>query len=144
MGLDYKKLASCIAEASKDPRHKVGAIVVDANGNVRSTGYNGAPRGVFDAAWRYEKPAKQFYISHAEENAIAQAARIGVPTDNCTMVIWGKTPCANCSRMIIQAGIKKVIFQKEDITESKYFESFKAAFCMLQEAGIDIQFFNGK
>lgn len=140
MGLNYQALAECVAKASKDPRHKVGAIIFDKHGNIRSTGYNGAPRGVEDSAKRYEKPLKQYYISHAEENAVVQAARMGQSTDDCCMLIWGKTPCANCARMIIQAGIKAVIFQKEDIAESNYAQSFKATFLMFKEAGVHITF----
>ena len=55
------------------------------------------------------------------------------------MLVWGKTPCANCARMIIQAGIKTVLFQAEDFSSSKYYESFIAAFKMFEEAGIDVQ-----
>jgi len=56
------------------------------------------------------------------------------------MLIWGKTPCAACTRMIIQAGIKSVMFMTEDIRQSNYFESFKASLTMLHEAEIKITF----
>jgi len=140
MGINYVEIAKCVAAASKDPRYKVGAIIFDTHGCIRSTGYNGAPRGVEDSATRYTRPAKQHYIAHAEENAIVQAARMGVATDGCTLLVWGKTPCANCARMIIQAGIKTVLFQAEDFRGSKYYESFIAAFKMFEEAGIDVQY----
>ena len=138
MGLNYQKLAQEIAAASKDPRYKVGAIVFDRNGNIRSTGYNGAPRGVADDKIRYEKPLKAFYIAHAEENAITQAARMGVSLDDCCMLIWGKMPCATCARMIIQAGIKSVLFQITDWQKSNYFDSFLASQHMFKEANIQI------
>ena len=138
MAIDYFKLASLIADASKDPKYQVGAIILDKHGNIRSTGYNGAPRGVKDLSERYCKPFKQHYIAHAEENAIAQAARTGVSTDECSMVIWGKMPCATCVRMIIQAGISRVIFQPSDISQSSYKESFLAARDMLDEADISV------
>ena len=140
MALDYAALAKVLSEASKDPCHQVGAIVFDKFGNIRSTGYNGAPRGVKDRPERYQKPLKQFYISHAEENAIAQAARTGVSLDNCNMLIWGKTPCANCARMIIQAGIKTVYFQQADIRLSNYKDSFEAAFQMFEEADVFVHY----
>ena len=140
MAINFAEIAKCIATASKDPRYQVGAIIFDKNGNIRSAGYNGAPRSVADSIERYEKPLKQYYIAHAEENAIAQAARTGQSTDGCCMLIWGKTPCANCARMIIQAGIKSVIFQKEDIAESTYAQSFKATFTMFHEANIKITY----
>lgn len=138
MGLNYQKLAQVVAEASKDPKYKVGAIIFDRNGNVRSTGYNGAPRGVADSESRYRKPLKQFYIAHAEENAIVQAARIGVSLDNCCILIWGKMPCATCTRMIIQAGIKSVLFQLTDWQKSNYMDSFLASQHMFKEAGIQV------
>jgi len=140
MGLNYQAIAECVASASKDPKYKVGAVIFDADGNIVSTGYNGAPRKVSDCPARYEKPLKQFYIAHAEENAISQAARRGVSTDNCCMLIWGKTPCASCARMIIQAGIKVVLFKKEDFSGSNYKESFKAALTMFHEANIGITY----
>lgn len=144
MGLNYQALAECVAKASKDPRHKIGAIIFDKHGNIRSTGYNGAPRGVADSPQRYAKPLKQYYIAHAEENAIVQAARMGQSTDDCCMLIWGKTPCANCVRMIIQAGIKSVLFQTEDIRRSNYYHSFEAALQMLHEAQVHITFLKGQ
>ena len=144
MGINYQEIAKCVAAASKDPRYKVGAVIFDAAGNIRSTGYNGAPRGVADSPERYEKPLKQYYIAHSEENAIVQAARTGVSTDNCCILVWGKMPCANCSRMIIQAGIRSVLFQATDVASSSYAESFMASQSMLKEAGITITYLNGE
>ena len=138
--INYQALAKCIAEASKDPKYKVGAIIIDQAGNIRSTGYNGAPRAVSDTPSRYEKPLKQYYIAHAEENAIAQAARMGVITEGCSMLIWGKMPCATCTRMIIQAGIKSVLFQATDASNSNYAESFAASKIMLKEAGVMVTY----
>jgi dCMP deaminase len=140
MGLNYAEIAKTVAAASKDIKHKVGAVIFDQHGNIRSTGYNGAPRGVVDKAERYAKPQKQFFIAHAEENAIVQAARTGVSTDDCCILIWGKTPCANCARMIIQAGITHVIFKYEDWRASSYAESFAITFQMFKEAGVVITF----
>ena len=144
MGINYAEIAKCIASASKDPRYKVGAVIYDANGNIRSTGYNGAPRGVLDKPERYIKPAKALYIVHAEANAIAQAARMGVSLDECCMLIWGKQPCANCAALIIQAGIKSVLFQREDIALSNYNDSFAAASTMLAEAGVQVTYLKEK
>ena len=144
MGINYQEIAKCVAAASKDPKHRVGAVIFDKHGNIRSTGYNGAPRGVADSPQRYLKPAKTFYIAHAEENAIVQAARTGVSTDECCILIWGKTPCANCACMIIQAGIKSVLFQTEDIRLSNYYQSFECALQMFHEAGVKITYLKGE
>lgn len=140
MGINYLEIAKSIASTSKDPKYQVGAVIFDNDGNIVSIGYNGAPRKVVDKPERYQKPLKQYYIAHAEENAIAQAARKGHATEGSCMLIWGKTPCAACARMIIQAGIKSVMFMTEDIRQSNYFESFKASLTMLHEAEIKITF----
>ena len=140
MGINYQEIAKCVASASKDPRYKIGAIVFDVAGNIRSTGYNGAPRGVVDSAERYEKPLKDFYVAHAEENAISQAARVGVQLEGSCMLVWGKPPCATCTRLIIQAGIKSIIIQRPDHRPSRWAESFEASRAMLKEAGIKITY----
>lgn len=138
MGINYQEIAKCVAAASKDPKHRVGAVIFDKHGNIRSTGYNGAPRGVADSPQRYLKPDKQFYIVHAEANAIANAARMGQSIDGCIMLIYGHMPCANCVGLIIQAGLAGVIFKKTDITTSNWKNSFEAASKMLTEAGLRI------
>lgn len=140
MGINYEEVAKCIAAASKDPRYKIGAVIFDGHGNIRSTGYNGAPRKVKDLPARYEKPNKQFFVAHAEENAIVQAARAGVSTDNCCMLVWGKMTCATCARMIIQAGIRHIMFQYEDWRNSNYADSFAAAWQMFEEAEVKTTF----
>jgi len=141
MGLNYVVLARVIAEASKDPRYKIGAVIFDGKGDIRSTGYNGAPRGVEDRPERYQKPLKGYYVAHAEENAIVQAARRGVATEDCAILVWGKTVCATCARMIIQAGITTVLIQSEDYSKSSYKDSFDAANVMFHEAGVDVIFY---
>lgn len=138
MGINYQEIAKCVAAASKDPRYKVGAIIFDAAGNIRSTGYNGAPRGVIDSPERYEKPLKAFFVVHAEANAIAQAARMGQSLDGCIILVYGHMPCANCVGLMIQAGITEVIFKKTDVANSSWKDSFEAAAAMLAEAGLRV------
>ena len=140
MGLNFQALAEVCAAASKDPRHKIGAVIFDSEGGVLSTGYNGAPRRVNDAPERYEKPLKQFYIVHAEANAIAHAARKGIALENSAILITGKPPCARCAQLIIQAGIKLVMFSPEKNPASNWQEDFKHATAMLKEAGIKLSF----
>jgi dCMP deaminase len=138
MSLDLVRIAKAIAASSKDPKYKVSAIIYDDDGNIRSTGYNGAPRGVVDYSFRYRKPLKQYYVAHAEENAIAQAARNGVRTLDCHILIWGKAPCASCARMIIQAGLVSVMCQNySDL--SSYADSHKASMQMFEEARVEVK-----
>lgn len=91
------------ATASKDST-KVGAALVTPTGEVVLTGYNGPPRGVRDTPDRFERPTKYIFASHAERNLIAFAARKGISTEGCTMYVT-HSPCAECMKSIIQAGI---------------------------------------
>lgn len=106
---DWKfiRLAYYISAWSKDPSTKVGCIIVGPDHEIRSTGYNGLPRGVSDLPERMERPQKYLWTSHAEENAIAHAARIGVSLKECTVYVT-HIPCARCARALIQAGITKI------------------------------------
>ena len=106
--LKFTDVVDAIAALSKDTT-KVGAIILDADHNILSVGFNGIPRGVDDdVPARHERPEKYYWTSHAEENAIAQAARIGAKLLGSTILVSTLHPCAACTRMIIQAGIKKV------------------------------------
>lgn len=93
---------------SKDST-KVGAILVDQDNTVILTAFNGPPRGVFDLAERFERPAKYMFASHAETNLIAFAARHGIRTQG-HKIFCTHFSCAACARTMIQAGISEVIF----------------------------------
>lgn len=104
---------------SKDRSTQVGAVIVGPDHEVRSSGYNGFPRGVNDEAdHRHERPLKYRFAEHAERNAIYNAARVGTPLKGCTLYVTStprKLPvCADCARAIIQAGIVRVV--QEDVS----------------------------
>ena len=105
----YLAIANAVAQLSKDKSTKVGAIVLGEALEVRTLGYNGAPRGcAADEDSRGDtRPEKYFWFSHAELNAITNAARVGVPLDRCVLVVT-HPPCMDCARAIVQAGIKEV------------------------------------
>jgi dCMP deaminase len=107
----YKRflpVAQSFAQMSKDQSTRVGALVLGPGFEVRSSGWNGAPRGSkADEDERFERPEKYQWSSHAEMNAIAQAARMGVSLQECSMVVT-HPPCMICSRLIVQAGIIRV------------------------------------
>ena len=120
--LRFLELAKHISDWSKDPSTKVGCIIVGEDREIRSTGFNGFPRGIEDTDERLnDREQKYPLICHAEENAIMHAARIGVSLKGCTAyVTW--PPCNRCSRSLIQAGIKKIVipsvmlkFQKDGL-----------------------------
>lgn len=117
--LKFIPVANSIAQLSKDTSTKVGALILGEGYEIRSSGYNGMPRGVNDLTIsRLYKPEKYFWFAHAEENAVAQAARMGVSLLNCKIIVTALFPCSTCSRLIIQSGIKEVYAPKPDETHS--------------------------
>ena len=106
----YLEIVDATAKLSKDASTKVGALVLGPSFEIRSLGYNGAPRGC--AADEDERgknrPEKYFWFSHAELNAITNAARVGTPLDGCTLLVT-HPPCMDCARAIVQAGIVCVV-----------------------------------
>ena len=128
----FMDLARLVATKSKDST-QVGAILVGPDGEVRLTGYNGPPKGVIDRSERRDRPAKYLYVSHAEQNLIAFAARVGIPTKGCDIYVTHH-PCSNCAKTLIQAGIKTIVIG--DGTTSMPPEEFRAAEVMFREAGV--------
>ena len=84
----FLHLAKHISEWSKDPSTKVGCIVVGEDREIRSTGFNGFPRGIEDKQERLEDREQKYpMICHAEENAIMHAARIGISLKGTTAYV---------------------------------------------------------
>lgn len=105
----YLREAETFALRSKDPSSKVGALILDSLMGVRAQGWNGAARGCkADTDHRFERPEKYSWSVHAEQNAIANAARAGIPLQGCTMVVT-HPPCMVCANLIVQCGILAVI-----------------------------------
>lgn len=129
--------AEAARSRSKDLHTKVGCVVLDDDFVIRSSGYNGFPRGVVDDEKRMERPTKYLYSSHAEENAIAQAARTGNALKDCTLIVTTLYPCTACTRMIIQAGIKRVLAPDVEMAE-KWATEWVTAQVMMKEAGVHI------
>ena len=151
------------AKMSKDPSTKVGAVIVDDDWAERSTGYNGLPRGIADTAERlHNRALKLELVVHAEENAICNAARIGVSTKGCTMYlsamsyreveipvgpitgfmvpkprIWGGAPCTRCTVSVIQCGIRRIVTRPFKDAPSRWAASLDQAKALLQEAGVE-------
>lgn len=113
--LKYLNIATAISQLSKDTSTKVGAIVVSPTLEVRTMGYNGAPRGCAadEDARGSKRPEKYFWMEHAERNAIYNAARMGVSLIGSTLVVT-HPPCMDCARAIVQAGIARVIWPKPE------------------------------
>lgn len=129
-------LATFFATWSKDPSTKVGCVLVGDNKVLLSQGYNGLPRGVADLPLRMERPAKYLWTSHAEESAVAHAARIGVSLAGCTAYVT-HCPCSRCARSLIQAGVAKVITGPGQTNMEP--EEFAVAATMFREAGVVVE-----
>lgn len=107
--------AGIAAQRSKDPSTQVGCVIVNKDNRIVSSGYNGFPQGMSDdvGLWGKTSPEplrnKYMYVCHAEMNAI-----ISSKTDckGNTMYIT-HYPCHECAKMIIQAGIEKVVYSKD-------------------------------
>ncbi len=132
----FLKLAKHISEWSKDPSTQVGCVVVGPDREIRSTGFNGLPRGIEDNDERLnDREIKYPLICHAEENAIMHAARIGISLKDCiAYVTW--PPCTRCARSLIQAGISTIIYPKNTEIPERWMTDFNLSLNMLKEANI--------
>lgn len=140
--IKFIPIAQSIANLSKDRSTQVGAIVMGPGMEIRSTGYNGFPRGINDdVEARHQQPAKYKWTAHAEENAIAQAARSGVSLEGCTLVVTRLFPCSTCARLIIQSGISTVFAPKQDLDLEKWGEEARISAEMFAEAGVIVVHF---
>lgn len=136
----FMSMAKAAALKSKDST-QVGAVLVDPEGAITMTAFNGPPRGVHDSPSRFERPQKYLYASHAETNLIAFAARRGVPTLG-SKVYCTHFPCAACTRTMIQAGVQEVIYA--DGTFQALAAEKDAAQEMMREASVWYRAFDGK
>ena len=132
----FLKLAKHISKWSKDPSTQVGCVVVGPDREIRSTGFNGLPRGIEDNDERLnDREIKYPLICHAEENAIMHAARIGISLKDCiAYVTW--PPCTRCARSLIQAGISTIIYPKNTEIPERWMTDFNLSLNMLKEANI--------
>lgn len=137
----FIKMADLVASKSKDRSNKIGCVIVGPNHEVRSTGYNGMCRGVNDDLdERHERPEKYFWFEHAERNALYNAARNGIPMEGCITYIAGKhPPCADCTRALIQSGIKKIVTSHFS-DNAKWIDSFERSKIMLKESGVELYY----
>ncbi len=135
----FVRLAQHIAQWSKDPSTKVGCVVTGPDREIRSTGFNGFPRGIDDDDERLTNRAMKYpLICHAEENAIMHAARIGISLKDCrAYVTW--PPCIRCARSLIQAGVAEVIYPAGLEIPDRWSEDFSISTNMFEEAGIVVR-----
>lgn len=123
----YLRMAAIWAENSYCTRRQVGALIVKDK-MIISDGYNGTPSG-FENICEDENNVTKPYVLHAEANAITKIARSGNNSDGATLYVTD-SPCIECSKLIIQAGIKRVIYAKE--------YRLKDGIELLRRAGIEV------
>lgn len=133
----FLDLAKHVSEWSRDPSTKVGAVAVKDR-RVLATGYNGLPRGVADLPGRLNnRDEKYLRTVHAEANIVAQAARFGIDMFGASVYVWPFLPCSNCTTLMIQAGIQRIVVPDLPIPD-RWLANFNLSIEMLQEAGVDL------
>ena len=123
----YIRMASIWAENSYCTRRQVGALIVKDK-MIISDGYNGTPSG-FENICEDNNGVTKPYVLHAEANAITKIARSGNSSDGATMYVTA-SPCIECAKLIIQAGIRRVVYgEKYRLTDGIE---------LLERAGIEV------
>ena len=124
----YLRMAKTWSELSHCSRKKVGAIIVK-DGMIISDGFNGTPSG-FDNCCEDDNGNTHWYVLHAEANAILKVAK---STHNCkdSTLYLTLSPCKDCSKLVVQSGIKKIV----------YIDGYKdqSGIDFLKSAGIEVQ-----
>lgn len=129
LDLRYLKMAQIWAENSYCKRRQVGALVVKDQ-MIISDGYNGTPSG-FENVCEDDNNVTLPYVLHAEANAITKLARSSNNSEGSTLYITD-SPCIECAKLIIQAGIKRVVYAREyRLTDGAD---------LLRQAGIEVDF----
>ena len=137
----YLNIAKSVADRSTCLRKKSGAVIVNHD-EIVSTGYSGAPRGRENCIDLGYCCKKKFFPDvrhagydacrsvHAEQNAIAQAARLGISLSEATLYCTHQ-PCVICAKMIINSGIKRIVF--------KYGYPDEFAMQLFKEANVSVE-----
>ena len=137
----FMLLAHHLAHWSIEKGRRVGTVIVGPDNEIRSTGFNGLPRGVNDALEERHSRitgAKYVWSCHAEQNAIFNAARIGVALKGCVIYVpW--FPCVECTKAIIQSGISELVAYEPDRPDSNWAVDFSIARTMLKEANVVVR-----
>ena len=132
----FMGLAHLSGLRSKDPNTQVGAVIVDENNRVVSIGYNGFPSGVSDDEFPWGREGgvldtKYAFVVHAELNAILNSQR---SVRGCSLYV-SLFPCNECAKAIIQAGIRRIIFESDKYDGA---DTNIASKRMLRAAGVEL------
>jgi dCMP deaminase len=132
----FLDLAAHVAQWSKDPSTRVGCVIANDK-KVIALGYNGFPKGIEDSAERLnDRDTKYKYVVHSEPNAFANAKG---SVEGCTIYTYPFAPCAECMKLIITNGIKRVIYPTvSDELRVRWGEKLDFAADMAREAGLEL------
>lgn len=133
----FLDVAALVASWSKDPSTKVGCVITDEDHNILSSGYNGFPRGIADDERIDNRECKIRLIAHAEANAVAAAARNGHALKGGTVYIT-LPPCSQCAALLIQAGVRGLVYLKA-VNMERWAADWDIAQSLLTEAGIQFE-----
>jgi dCMP deaminase len=134
----FLEMAELVGSWSKDPSTQVGAVIVDKDRRIVSTGYNGFPKGIADRHdLLHDREKKYKLIIHGEMNAILFAGR---SLEGCTLYTTPFLPCATCSSFVIQSGISRVVSWYTD--NARWSDSIQLAKSMFAEAGVECVDYN--
>ena len=126
----YMRMARTWAENSYCVRRKVGALLVKDQ-MIISDGYNGTPSG-FENICEDENNVSKPYVLHAEANALTKVARSNNSSDGATLYVTASPWCLECSKLIIQSGIKRVVYGEE----YRIMDGVE----LLKRAGVEVEF----
>lgn len=135
--LRFLDLAKYIAQWSKDPSTKTGAVITDQDNRIISTGYNGFPKNCDDVLDLYDnRPLKYQRIIHCEVNAILFAQR---SLNNLTLYTYPFCSCSRCATLVIQSGIKRCVAPKlPNSLYERWEQDILLSKQMFKEANVDL------
>ncbi|CAD7704207.1 unnamed protein product [Ostreobium quekettii] len=140
----FMALAFLSAQRSKDPNRQVGACIVNQENVILGIGYNGFPRGCSDHQLPWAKKSrcgdplgtKYPYVVHAEANAILNKNAASVSGAKIYVTLF---PCNECAKLIIQAGIKEVVFHEDKAEGRAVDPTYSASKQMLKMVGVKLR-----
>ena len=133
----FMAIAKLSSMRSKDPSTQVGACIVDRNNRILSIGYNGAPNGFMDNIFPWDRignelEKKYAFVCHAEMNAILNYRGSRKDLEGAKVYV-DLFPCNECAKLIIQSGIKEVIYLCDKYKDT---DGVKASKMMFDECGV--------
>ena len=140
----FMRIAREVSTWSKDPSTSIGAVIVNDERRILATGFNGFPRGIEDTEERLnDREQKYPRIVHGEANALMNALYNGVPVKGATIYVWGLPICSECTKLVIQAGIKRVVITYPSLAPEKWYAQWQElSKPMYNEAGVSITYMN--